>query len=540
MCDHEHVRPSEQPATASDLVDPSCGADADDDTPKEACGVFGVYAPGQPVAHLTYLGLYALQHRGQESAGMAVSNGETLMVQKDMGLVAHVFDDIKLASLRGHLAIGHTRYSTTGSSTWRNAQPVFRATAEAEFALGHNGNLVNTEALADEQGMLPGTVTSDTDLVAEMLATEMAAAGPRSDERELEHALVKVLPRLEGAFSFVLMDEGHVIGVRDPNGFRPLCLGKLDHGWVLASETPALDVVGAHFVRELEPGEMVIIDATGYRSIRPFDPERIDPKLCLFEFVYFARPDSQLYGRSVHHARVKMGERLAEQAPVEADLVMGVPESGIAAAEGYARQSGIPFGQGLVKNRYIGRTFIAPTQELRALGVRMKLNPLRDNIAGKRLVVVDDSIVRGTTTRAMVKMLREAGAREVHLRISSPPYKWPCFYGMDTGTRGELLAANLTVDEIRDYVDADTISYLTLDRLLEATGAVNAGFCDACLTGEYPIEVPVNLRKAVLEVDPVERDENGTPIRREAAPGSQALAAGDSLFPADDAAARRA
>ena len=541
MCDDEHVRASEQPGTASDHpVGPSDGTDADDDTPKEACGVFGVYAPGQPVAHLTYLGLYALQHRGQESAGMAVSNGETLMVQKDMGLVAHVFDDIKLASLRGHLAIGHTRYSTTGSSTWRNAQPVFRATAEDEFALGHNGNLVNTEALAEDQGMLPGTVTSDTDLVAEMLATEMAAAGPRSDERELEHALVRVLPRLEGAFSFVLMDEGHVIGVRDPNGFRPLCLGKLDHGWVLASETPALDVVGAHFVRELEPGEMVIIDATGYRSIRPFDQERIDPKLCLFEFVYFARPDSQLYGRSVHHARVKMGERLAEQAPVDADLVMGVPESGIAAAEGYARQSGIPFGQGLVKNRYIGRTFIAPTQELRALGVRMKLNPLRDNIAGKRLVVVDDSIVRGTTTRAMVKMLREAGAREVHLRISSPPYKWPCFYGMDTGTRGELLAANLTVDEIRDYVDADTISYLTLDRLLEATGAVNAGFCDACLTGEYPIEVPVNLRKAVLEVDAVERDENGTPVRRESTPGAPALATGDSLFPADDAAARRA
>ncbi len=540
MCDDEDVRASEQPNTASDLVDPSGGADPDDDTPKEACGVFGVYAPGQPVAHLTYLGLDALQHRGQESAGMAVSNGETLMVQKDMGLVAHVFDDIKLASLRGHLAIGHTRYSTTGSSTWRNAQPVFRATAEAEFALGHNGNLVNTEALADEQGMLPGTVTSDTDLVAEMLATEMAAAGPRSDERELEHALVKVVPRLEGAFSFVLMDEGHVIGVRDPNGFRPLCLGKLDHGWVLASETPALDVVGAHFVRELEPGEMVIIDATGYRSVRPFDQDRIDPKLCLFEFVYFARPDSQLYGRSVHHARVKMGERLADQAPVEGDLVMGVPESGIAAAEGYAKRSGIPFGQGLVKNRYIGRTFIAPTQELRALGVRMKLNPLRDNIAGKRLIVVDDSIVRGTTTRAMVKMLREAGAREVHLRISSPPYKWPCFYGMDTGTRGELLAANLTVDEIRDYVDADTISYLTLDRLLEATGAVNAGFCDACLTGEYPIEVPVNLRKAVLEVEAVERDENGTPIRREPAAGSQGPATGDSLFPADDAAARRA
>ena len=547
MCHHEDVKASDEAGTASEqahgaATDPLADHhDPDGDTPKEACGVFGVYAPGQPVAHLTYLGLYALQHRGQESAGMAVSNGETLMVQKDMGLVAHVFDDIKLATLRGHLGIGHTRYSTTGSSTWRNAQPVFRATAEAEFALGHNGNLVNTEALAEEQGMLPGTVTSDTDLVAEMLAAEMAAAGPRSDERELEHALTKVLPRLEGAFSFVLMDEGHVIGVRDPNGFRPLCLGKLDHGWVLASETPALDVVGAHFVRELDPGEMVIIDATGYRSVRPFSPERLDPKLCLFEFVYFARPDSQLYGRSVHHARVRMGGELAEQAPVEADLVMGVPESGIAAAEGYAKASGIPYGQGLVKNRYIGRTFIAPTQEMRALGVRMKLNPLRDNIAGKRLVVVDDSIVRGTTTRAMVKMLRESGAREVHLRISSPPYKWPCFYGMDTGTRGELLAANLTVEEIRAYLDVDTLSYLTLDRLVEATGATGAGFCDACLTGEYPIEVPVNLRKAVLEVEPVEREEHGTPIRPDgpaASPNPNGDA--DSLFPAADAAARRA
>ena len=543
MCHDEDVKASDEASSASGMA-PEAAADhhhdPDGDTPKEACGVFGVYAPGQPVAHLTYLGLYALQHRGQESAGMAVSNGENLTVQKDMGLVAHVFDDIKLATLKGHLGIGHTRYSTTGSSTWRNAQPVFRATAEAEFALGHNGNLVNTEALATEQGMLPGTVTSDTDLVAEMLATEIAVAGPRSDERELEHALMKVLPRLEGAFSFVLMDEGHVIGVRDPNGFRPLCIGKLDHGWVLASETPALDVVGAHFVRELEPGEMVVIDATGYRSVRPFESNRIDPKLCLFEFVYFARPDSQLYGRSVHHARVRMGEQLAQQAPVDAELVMGVPESGIAAAEGYARASGIPYGQGLVKNRYIGRTFIAPNQAMRALGVRMKLNPLRDNIAGKRLVVVDDSIVRGTTTRAMVKMLREAGAREVHLRISSPPYKWPCFYGMDTGTRGELLAANLTVDEIRDYLDVDTLSYLTLDRLLEATGAVNAGFCDACLTGEYPIEVPVNLRKAVLEVDPVERDEHGTPIRPDRSAGSSSPGAGDSLFPADDAAARRA
>ena len=293
-----------------------------------------------------------------------------------------------------------------------------------------------------------------------------------------------VLPQLRGAFSFVLCDQRRVVGVRDPQGFRPLCLGKLDSGWVLASETPALDVVGAVFVRELDPGEMVIIDDDGPRSLRPFAADEIDPHLCIFEFVYFARPDSTLYGKSVHRARVRMGELLAEQAPAQADLVMGVPESGIPAAEGFARRSGIPFGQGLVKNRYIGRTFIAPTQELRSLGVRMKLNPLRDNLEGRRVVVVDDSIVRGTTTRQMVSMLREAGALEVHLRVSSPPYRWPCFYGMDTGTRGELLAANLTIDEIRNFLNVDTLAYLTLDRLVDSIGASGAGFCTACLTGD--------------------------------------------------------
>jgi amidophosphoribosyltransferase len=295
------------------------------------------------------------------------------------------------------------------------------------------------------------------------------------------------------------MDEGHVIGVRDPNGFWPLCLGKLDNGWVLASETPALDVVGAHFVREVEPGEMIIIDASGWRSVRPFDAAEVDPHLCVFEFVYFSRPDGSLYGQNVHQARVRMGESLAEQASVDADMVMGVPESGIPAAEGYAKFSGLPQGQGLVKNRYIGRTFIAPNQQMRALGVRMKLNPLRENIAGKRLVVVDDSIVRGTTTRAMIAMLREAGAVEIHMRISSPPYRWPCYYGMDTGTRGELIAANLELDEIRDYIGADSLAYLSVERLREATGAPGAGFCDACLTGHYPVEVPVTLTKDVLE-----------------------------------------
>jgi amidophosphoribosyltransferase len=482
---------------------PALAAGADDDTPKEACGVFGVYAPQQPVAHLCYLGLYALQHRGQESAGMAVSDGQTVTVVKDMGLVSNVFDDRTLAALTGHLAIGHTRYSTTGSSTWRNSQPVYRDVGAHTFALGHNGNLTNTEELAAEAGMLPGTVSSDSDLVAELIAAELAKDPEQSsDGRALERALLSVLPRLKGAFSFVVMDEGHIIGARDPHGFRPLALGKLDSGWVLASETPALDVVAAHPVREVEPGEMVVIDATGWRSVRVFPTEQVAPRLCLFEFVYFARPDAKLYGQSVQAARVRMGERLAAQAPIEADMVMGVPESGIQAAEGYARHSGIPYGQGLVKNRYIGRTFIAPDQAMRALGVRMKLNPLRDNIAGKRLVVVDDSIVRGTTTRAMVGMLRESGATEVHLRVSSPPYKWPCFYGMDTGQRGELLAANMSIEEIRDYLNVDTLAYLSLDRLIEATGAVGAGFCTACLTGDYPVPIPEQLHKGVLEGQP--------------------------------------
>ncbi len=471
---------------------------ADGGHPREACGVFAVYAPGKAVAHLTYLGIYALQHRGQESAGIAASDGDHMTVVKDMGLVSNVFDDRTLAALDGDLAIGHTRYSTTGSSMWKNSQPLFRDVVHTQFALAHNGNLVNTAELAREAGMLPGTVSSDTEAMAEWISRAVAEHGADA-AGALPAALAEVLPRFEGAFSLVLMDRSRIIGVRDPRGFRPLCLGRLEGGWVLASETPALDTVGARFVREIEPGEMVVIDDSGVKSIRPFDDRDIDPKLCLFEFVYFARPDSELYGRSVHSARVRMGENLAERAPVEADMVMGVPESGIPAAEGYARRSGIPFGHGLVKNRYIGRTFIAPSQEMRSLGVRMKLNPLRENIEGQRLVVVDDSIVRGTTTRQMVQMLRESGADEIHMRISSPPYRWPCFYGMDTGARSELLAADMEVSEIRDYLGVDTLSYLSLDALVEAVGAPGAGFCTACLTGEYPVEISAEAGKGVLE-----------------------------------------
>jgi len=460
--------------------------------------VFGVHAKGQAVAHLTYLGLYALQHRGQESAGIAVSDGHSLTVVKEMGLVANAFDDRSLEVLSGDLSIGHVRYSTTGASAWRGAQPVFRSVGEVEFALGHNGNLVNTAALAEDAGMLPGTMASDSDLVAELLCHEIKADNG-SVEGALERALLAVLPRLQGAFSFVLMDHHQVIGVRDPNGFRPLCVGKLGDGRVLASESPALDVVGAEFMREIEPGEMVVLDGSEVRSVHPFSAEEVTPSQCIFEYVYFARPDTNLNGGVIHQARNRMGELLAEQAPVDADLVMGVPESGIPAATGFARYSGIPYGIGLIKNRYIGRTFIAPNQALRALGVRMKLNPLVHNIEGKRLVVVDDSIVRGTTTKAMIQMLLDAGAKEVHLRVSSPPYRWPCFYGMDTGDRSTLLAADRSVEEIREYLGVDTLAYLTLDRLIESTGAPDAGFCSACLDGNYPVPVAIGQSKAVLD-----------------------------------------
>ncbi len=482
----KHVPEQEASVTAGSRPE------VDHSSPREACGVFGIYAPGTQVSHLTYDGIYALQHRGQESAGMATSDGAGVMVVKDMGLVANVFNEYKLAGLHGHLAVGHTRYSTTGTSTWHNAQPVYRVTSRnpertrfLEFALGHNGNLTNTEALAAGAGMLPGTVTSDSDVIAELLVRDLDS----HPSHDLLDALRAVLPSLEGAFSLVVMDNDQLVAIRDPHGYRPLCLGRLDQGWVVASETPALDIVGAHFVRELDPGEMLVIGGDGCHSFTPWPAEAVEPKLCIFEFVYLARPDSRLYGQELHSARIRMGELLAEQAPVAADMVMGVPDSGMPAAEGFARRSGIRYGHGLVKNRYIGRTFIVPDQAQRAQGVRRKLNPLRGAIAGQRLVVVDDSIVRGTTTRAMVKMLREAGAAEVHLRISSPPYRWPCFYGLDTGSKAELIAANLTVPEIEEYLGADSLAYLSLENLKQATGAVGAGFCDACLTGNYPTPV---------------------------------------------------
>jgi amidophosphoribosyltransferase len=425
---------------------------------------------------------------------MAVSDGETITVVKDTGLVTNVFDERSLSCLTGDLAMGHTRYSTAGPRTWQSAQPVYRSVGPAGFCLGHNGTLTNTAELAHHLGMLPGIEASDSDLVAELVAASYPPdppPGTAADGRALERSLTEILPRLEGGFSLVLMDAASVVGVRDPHGLRPLCLGSLGgSGWVLASESPALDVIGADLVRELDPGEMVVIDAAGPRSLRPFPDQTVSPSLCIFEFVYFARPDTRLYGTEVHGARRRMGELLAEQAPVDADLVMGVPDSGMPAAEGYARRSGIPYGHGLVKNRYIGRTFIAPSPEARSRGVRRKLNPLRESISGRRIVVVDDSLVRGTTQRALVEMIREAGASEVHLRLSSPPFQWPCFYGIDIPSRDELLAPRHDVEEIGRILGADSIAFLSLENLERAIGVPGAGFCTACLTGEYPAGTP--------------------------------------------------
>ncbi len=476
--------------------------DPHDRGPQDACGVFGVWAPGEEVAKLTYFGLYALQHRGQESAGIAVSNGTQIMVFKDMGLVSQVFDESTLNSLRGHLAIGHTRYSTTGASVWKNAQPTFRPTATGGLALGHNGNLTNTFELQtwlaerDQPGdsLVPGALsheaTNDTSLITALLATFPGLA--------TEEAAREVLPNLRGAFSLVFMDEETLYAARDPQGVRPLVLGRLERGWVVASETAALDIVGASFIREVAPGELLAIDAAGLRSLTFAEPE---PKGCLFEYVYLARPDTTISGRRLHSVRVEVGRTLAREFPAEADLVIPVPESGTPAAIGYAEASGIPYGQGLVKNSYVGRTFIQPSQTIRQLGIRLKLNPLRDVIAGKRLVVVDDTIVRGNTQRALVRMLREAGATEIHVRISAPPVKWPCFYGIDFASRAELIANGLNNDEICRSLGADSLGYVSLDGLVAATTLPKDDLCRACFDGIYPIELPLaeRLGKHVLE-----------------------------------------
>ncbi len=472
------------------------GETEEDDTPHEECGVFGVFAPGEDVARLTYFGLFALQHRGQESAGIMVSDGHDIKWYKEMGLVTQVFDERTLSQLHGHIAIGHTRYSTTGSSVLRNAQPLHCAWGDGTVAVAHNGNLVNTAQLRDELEAdgVPFQTTNDSEVIARLIATQQ--------DKSLEDAVAHAMERLQGAYAVVILTEDTLIGIRDPVGNRPLCLGLHDNkNYVLASETCALNTVGAQYVREVEPGEMIVIDRLGMRERQVFPVTR--RATCLLEFIYFARPDSTLYGRGLHDCRRRMGQELAREHPVEgAHMVMPIPDSGTPAAIGFAEASGIPYGEGVVKNRYIGRTFIQPDQRMREAGVRMKLMPIKEALAGKRVVMVDDSIVRGTTTGQAVKLLFDAGAAEVHVRITAPPVKFPCFYGIDMANQEDLVAARHSVEEIRQMIGATSLGYLSLPNVARAIGIPKDKFCRACFDGQYPIEIPPHVRvsKFALEM----------------------------------------
>jgi len=469
------------------------------DKPEEACGVFGVFAPGEDVAKLTYFGLYALQHRGQESAGIATFDGNQVHLHKDMGLVSQVFNEAKLGHLPGTLAIGHTRYSTTGSSRVVNAQPAVVETIAGPIALAHNGNLVNTPALREEllrnnHNLL---TTTDSELIAFAIAEEINAG-----KSWLEGA-ISAFNRCQGAFSLTIATPAGIMGTRDPNGIRPLVIGTLPKEssdeptrYVLASETCGLDIIGAEYVRDVEPGEVVWITEDGLASFHWAN--RPQPKLCIFEMIYFARPDSVMHNESLYSYRMRIGRILAEECPVEADIVIAVPDSGVPAAIGYSQASGIPYAEGLIKNRYVGRTFIQPTQNMRESGIRMKLNPLKDVLAGKRVIIVDDSIVRGTTSRKIVKALRDAGATEVHMRISSPPVTHPCFYGIDTDTQDQLIAATKSVEAIAAQIEVDSLSYLSWEGMLAATQEDPNHFCSACFTGDYPVEVPELVRRSKL------------------------------------------
>ncbi|HWV39027.1 MAG TPA: amidophosphoribosyltransferase [Vulgatibacter sp.] len=457
---------------------------------KEECGVFGIW--GNPeAANLAYLGLHALQHRGQESAGIVSSDGTTLHMHKELGLVTDVFDADKLARLPGSAAIGHVRYGTAGGRGIKNAQPFAVDCGGRPVAIAHNGNLVDATARRAELEK-DGAIffsTSDTEVVLHLLARQQSGDFPTR--------IVRALERVQGAYSLLFLTDDAMVGVRDPRGFRPLILGRLKEAWILASETCALDLIEAEYVREVEPGEMVVIDADGVHSSFPFP--KAPPARCIFEHVYFARPDSLVFGTSVYEARTRAGAQLAKEHPVDADIVIPCPDSGVPAAIGYAEASGIPFAMGLVRSHYIGRTFIEPTQSIRHFGVKLKLNALRKVLEGKRVVVVDDSIVRGTTSRKVVKMLRSAGASEIHLRISSPPTSWPCYYGVDTPSRAELISASHTVDEIAKYVTADSLGYLSLEGLHQAVGSME-GYCHACFSGDYPVSFPHDEVKRSLRI----------------------------------------
>jgi len=471
----------------------------------EECGVFGIWAPGTELdaANFTYLGLHALQHRGQESAGIVSSDGKTLHVHRGMGLVADIFTADVLDRLKGGAAIGHVRYSTTGDSHLKNAQPIAVQYAGGALAVAHNGNLVNAEQLRGDleaAGSIFQT-TSDTEVVVHLMARARTDFRPGTREHLLA-ALRQALSKVAGAYSLVMLTEKALVGLRDPLGFRPLVLGRLKGSYVLASETTALDLIEAEYLREVEPGELVVVDETGFHSERLF-PEARPPARsgrCVFEHIYFARPDSVLFGKSVYATRNAFGARLAREKPAQADLVMPVPDSGVPAAIGYANESGIPFAMGLVRSHYVGRTFIEPAQSIRHFGVKLKLNAVKDMLKGKRIVVVDDSVVRGTTSRKIVKMLRAAGASEIHMRISSPPTAWPCYYGIDTPTRQELIASSHSVDEIARYITADSLGYLSLEGMYQALGEDRGRFCDACFSGDYLVEFPQNRAQMPLRL----------------------------------------
>ncbi len=463
------------------------------DRPNEECGVIGVFTPEGEASRLAFFGLFALQHRGQESAGIAAANGENVVVHADMGLVTQIFREPDFYPLVGDMAIGHTRYSTSGSSELCNAQPLLVEGEHGQLAVANNGNIINAlqlkEQLQDEWNCT-FTSTTDTEVIAQMLAH---AVGATWEER-----VFQCMRQLEGAYSIVIQTKDTMIAARDPLGIRPLCLGKLNGGWIVASESCALDHLGAEYLREVDPGEVIIVDSNGLHTAT-WSGGTGRRALCVFELIYFARPDSIMDGQLVHSARQQLGAQLAKEHPVEADLVIGIPDSSTAAAVGYAQESGIPYSEGLIKNRYVGRTFIEPEQRLRDLGVRQKFNPLVEVIQGKRLVVVDDSIVRGTTTPHVVNLLRKGGAKEVHMRVCAPPIKHPCFMGVDMASREELLAANNTLEQIREIVGADSLGYLTVEGLMKVVGGTNGGFCDACFTGNYPVPIQLELSKFALE-----------------------------------------
>lgn len=465
------------------------------DKPEEACGVFGIYAPGEDVAKLTYFGLYALQHRGQESAGIATFDGEKVHLHKDMGLVSQVFNESSLGHLPGNLAVGHTRYSTTGSSRVVNAQPVVVETRLGSLALAHNGNLVNTKQLREEllARKCEFVSTTDSEAIAVAIGLEV------DNGKDWLSAAISAFGMCQGAFSLTIATPQGVMGVRDPHGVRPLVIGILPTTpvrYVLASETCGLDIIGAEFLRDVEPGELVWITEEGMASFHWSQQQK--RKLCIFEMIYFARPDSQMEGESLYSYRLRIGRLLAAESPTDADIVIGVPDSGIPAAIGFSQASGIPYAEGLIKNRYVGRTFIQPTQTMRESGIRMKLNPLKDVLEGKRVIIIDDSIVRGTTSRKIVKALRDAGATAVHMRISSPPVTHPCFYGIDTDNQDQLIAATKSVAEIGAQIGVDSLAFLSWDGMLKATNEDPMSFCSACFTGDYPIDVPEVVKRSKL------------------------------------------